>query len=306
MSGGTEGAEDRSNQEDLRTTVTNDILERIENDTLALPSMPIAVARCMALLRENDFSLRQAAHVIEKDPLLAARVLSVSNSVTFGGLAPVRNIVQAATRLGADNLRLVLIEVMASHLFVSVDVNIGPACHVLWQHSRAVASTSRHLTLVVGAGDPGDAYLAGLLHDVGKAIILSLLVKAENHLLRGTDVWLDPDTWMAIVQDGHRPVGAALARNWLLPEAVVSTIANCSAYDEQEPCSIVNCVRLANALAKEAGLYVGSAPVSEVDDVLRAGQATLHLTDDDLNGMRTELRDASDERRGRLEAAAEL
>ena len=50
----------------------------------------------------------------------------------------------------------------------------------------------------------------------------------------------------------------------------------------------------------------GPAPVSEVDDVLRAGQATLHLTDDDLNGMRTELRDASDERRGRLEAAAEL
>src|SRR5437763_13682084 len=115
---------DLSKQEDLLASVTSNIIERIQKNTLALPSMPIAVARCMALLRENDFSLRQAAHVIEKDPLLAARVLSVSNSASFGGLAQVRTVVQAATRLGADNLRLVLFEVMASHIFVSVAARI--------------------------------------------------------------------------------------------------------------------------------------------------------------------------------------
>jgi len=286
--------------------VITDILERIENKTLPLPSMPIAVARCMALLRENDFSLRQAARVIEKDPLLASRVLAVSNSVTFGGLAPVRNIVQAAIRLGADNLRLVLFEVVASHLFVSVDDDIRATCDVLWQHSRAVASTSRHLTLVVGAGDPSEAYLAGLLHDVGKPIVLSLLGNAENPLFEGADVRLDPDTLMAIVQDCHRLVGAALAKNWLLPETVVSSVANCSAYDEREPCSIVNCVRLANALAKEAGPYVGPAPATDLHEVVRAGQSTLHLTDDDLNGMRNELRDASDEGGAEPEAVGEL
>src|SRR5579859_2141453 len=112
-------AEDRTKQIELLASLTGNILDRIQNTTLALPSMPIAVARCMALLRENDFSLRQAAHVIEKDPLLAARVLSVSNSASFGGLAQVRTVVQAATRLGAENLRLVLFEVMASHIFVS-------------------------------------------------------------------------------------------------------------------------------------------------------------------------------------------
>ena len=80
-------AMDPSKQDELLASVTGNILERIQNNTLALPSMPIAVARCMALLRENDFSLRQAAQVIERDPLLAARVLSVSNSAAFGGLA---------------------------------------------------------------------------------------------------------------------------------------------------------------------------------------------------------------------------
>src|ERR1051325_9138869 len=179
MSGGAEGADERSKEEGFRAAVINEILERIDNKTLPLPSMPVAVARCMALLKENDFSLRQAARVIEKDRFLAARALAVSNSVTFGGLAPVRNIVQAAIRLGADNLRLVLFEVMASHLFVSVDEDVRAACDVLWQHSPAVASASRHLTLVVGAGDPSEAYLAGLLHDVGKPIVLSLLVKTD-------------------------------------------------------------------------------------------------------------------------------
>src|SRR5258706_10528014 len=144
---GDQAADNRAKHDQLLASVTENILERIQSDTLALPSMPIAVARCMALLRENDFSLRQAANVIEKDPLLAARVLSVSNSATFGGLAQVRTVVQAATRLGADNLRLVLFEVMASHIFVSVDARILHACHSLWQHSRSAASASRPLAL---------------------------------------------------------------------------------------------------------------------------------------------------------------
>ena len=283
---------------DLLTSVTENILERIRTDTLALPSMPIAVARCMALLRENDFSLRQAAQVIEKDPLLAARVLSVSNSATFGGLAQVRNVTQAATRLGADSLRLVLFEVMASHIFVSVDVKIRSACHALWQHSRAVASTARHLTLMVDAGDAGEAYLAGLLHDIGKPIIASLLVKAENRLLgTKTDVWLDSDTWMSIVQNGHRPVGVALAEKWMLPETVVSTVANCSTYDDAKARSIVNCVRLANALTKEAGLYIGSFDEKEVAEVVALGQNILGLSDDDVNGVRGELREITGEGR---------
>jgi len=164
------------------------------------------------------------------------------------------------------------------------------------QHSRGVAAMSRQLTLMVGAGDPGEAYLAGLLHDIGKPIVASLLVKAENRLLgTETNVWLDPDTWMSIVQNGHRPVGVALAKKWMLPEAVVSTVANCSTYDEQTPCSIVNCVRLANALTKEAHLYVGTFDENEVTGVLSLGQSILKLTDDDMTGIRKELSASSRE-----------
>jgi len=281
-------------QDELLSSVTRTILERTQNDTLALPSMPIAVARCMSLLRENDFSLRKAAQVIEKDPLLATRVLSVSNSATFGGLAQVRTVVQAATRLGADNLRVVLFEVMASHVFVSIDPKIRHACSALWEHSRAVAVTSRQLSLMVDAGDASDAYLAGLLHDIGKPIMASLLVKAENRLLGSrTDVWLDPETWMAIVQAGHRLVGIALVRKWLLPETVVRAVANCTTYDDDAPRSIVNCVRLANALAKDAGVYIGPIDRNELSCVTMAGQTVLGLTDEDIDGLRSELADAS-------------
>ena len=287
-------AESPSKQDELLSSATGNILETIEKGTLALPSMPLAVARCMALLRENDFSLRQAAQVIEKDPLLAARVLSVSNSATFGGLAQLKSVVQAATRLGAESLRIVLFEVMASHVFMSVDPVIRQVCQTLWKHSRAVASTSRHLALMVDAGDPGEAYLAGLLHDIGKPIIASLVVRAENRLPgTRTDVGIDSDTWMAIVQADHRPVGVALAEKWMLPETVVSTVANCSTYDERTPCSIVNCVRLANALAKEAGVYVGAVERSELFEVMQTGQTMLRLTDDDLDGLRGELADVS-------------
>jgi putative nucleotidyltransferase with HDIG domain len=281
-----------SKWDELLSSVTGDLLERLENDTLSLPTMPVAVARCMSLLRENDFSLRQAAQVIEKDPPLAACVLSVSNHATFGGLARAQTVAQAATRLGADNLRVVLFEVMASHVFVSVDPEIRPACKVLWQHSRAVAATSRQLTLMVDAGDADEAYLAGLLHDIGKPIVASLLLQAESRVAgTSADIWLDPETWMAIANAGHRRVGVAIARKWMLPETVVSTVANCSAYDDGAPCSIVNCVRLANVLAKDAGVYMGRVAPNELSLGMAGGKTALGLTDEDLDGLRGQLAD---------------
>jgi putative nucleotidyltransferase with HDIG domain len=270
--------------------ITQTVLHQIGARTLALPAIPTAAFDCLELLRKSDFSMREAASVIEQDPALAARVLSVCNSAAFGAREKARSVDQAITRLGSENLRLVLFEATAGPIYESGDPRIRGACGALWRHSRAVASGARLAAVELRAGDPGEAYLAGLLHDIGKPLVGSILVKAEHRLVgTKTEIWLEPLA-LDMVQELHRTVGVALAQAWRLPETVIGVVANGSSYDKASPRSIVNCVRLVNALAKEVGVYIGRVDARGVADTVRAGQELLGVSDADLDGLRTDLR----------------
>lgn len=279
---------------ELVERVVANVLSRITQGTFVLPSMPAAAFDCLELLRQPDFSVTDATSVIEDDVALAARVLAVTNSAAFGGRAKVRSIGKAVARLGAANLRLVLFEAMAIPIYDSKDPRIRQACLAIWHHSRAVADCARRLAVVTNAGDPGEAYLAGLLHDIGKPIIASLLVGAEHRIIgRQTGFWLEAETWLDVVQGAHRAAGVALAREWKLPEAVLATAANCSTYEDGAPRSVSNCVRLANAIAKKAGVYVGRSDPAEVADLVLAGQVLLALDDTQLDRVRTAMQAAT-------------
>ncbi|HLK36586.1 MAG TPA: HDOD domain-containing protein [Polyangiaceae bacterium] len=284
---GTHTVMDESKRGALVERLTEFVRQRITQGTLVLPPMPVAAFDCLELLRQPDFSMREAARVIEQDPSLAARVLSVSNSAVFGRREKARNIVQAATRLGGNNLRVVLFDAVAVPIFESNDARLRQTCNVLWQHARAVAAGARLAALVASAGDPGEAYLGGLLHDIGKPVVAALLIQAERRLAgSGGDFWLEPENWLQVVGNAHRPVGVSLAQRWKLPESVIHAIGNCVTYDGVERCSIVNCVRLANALAKQAGIYVGPVDERDVAETVRAGQSMLGVSDADLGALR--------------------
>jgi HD-like signal output (HDOD) protein len=275
----------------LKERIAENILGRIDQGTLPLPSIPVAAMTCLALLRRADFSMSEAAGVIEQDPTLALRVLAVSHSVAFCAKQKARTVLQSVTQLGASNLRLVLFEAMAAPIYESSDPRIRNACRALWQHSRAVASCARLGAIRTRVGDPAEAYLGGLLHDIGKPIVASLLVKAEHRLIgQQTELWLEPDAWLDVVHAIHRTVGIALVRKWELVDTVVSSVANSSTYEQGAPASIVDCVRLANALAKQEDVYAGPFDPSSVDEAVRLGKEVLDLDDDAIELFRADVR----------------
>jgi putative nucleotidyltransferase with HDIG domain len=277
-----------SRRAELRERVAENLLARIEKGTLPLPSMPAAAVSCFELLRKADFAMHDAATVIEADPALAVRVLSVSHSVAFRAKQKARSVLQSITQLGANNLRLVLFEAMAAPIYESSDARIRKACRVLWRHSRAVASSARLAALHGCAGDPSEAYLGGLLHDVGKPMIASLLVKSENRLVgKATDLWLDHEAWLEVVEGTHRTVGVALARKWHLAESIVESVANAASTDPAGP--IVDCVRLANALAKESAIYTGAVDGEAVAAAIDRGREALGMDDEDVDLLRSDL-----------------
>jgi HD-like signal output (HDOD) protein len=140
---------------------------------------------------------------------------------------------------------------------------------------------SRDLVSIHGGGDPEIAYLGGLLHDVGKPVIASMLLDAEHSLADTTkhNRWITGDDWIAVVQRIHRKVGIALVEHWELPTDVRAAVRECGDYDNTDRQSIANIVRFANAVVKRRGIYVGEVDKDDNDAMVMIGQSLLNIDD---------------------------
>jgi putative nucleotidyltransferase with HDIG domain len=266
------------------------ILTRVEKDTLVIPSLPEVASKCLELLRHDEVDLREVAKLIERDPVLATRLLRQATSAAMGGEGHV-NIQQATTRLGSKNVRTLILDASAAQLFRSRDQRIATAARQLWEHSLAVALLSRDLAAILGGGlDAEAAYLAGLVHDVGKPIAASMLLEVERASDK-TRFKLNADTWLAVVQGVHRPIGIALAEKWRLPEAVAAAIRESTEYDSSERLSLGNVVCFSNSVAKLQEIYAGPFDKPDAEALIMLGRSLLGLEDDVIarlsNGLRS-------------------
>jgi putative nucleotidyltransferase with HDIG domain len=266
--------------------LTQIIKARIESDKLVIPTMPNVAIECMTAVRSQK-SFKVIGAVVAKDPVLASRVLRLANSAAFPSRTPVTTLESAISRMGTEGLATMLVQVSVHQAFTSRDDRIRAAFKGIWEHSLAVALLSRDLAQALGGTpDPHAAYLAGLLHDIGKPVVGTLLLEAERALTKGNTVaWMNDSVWKRVVDESHRDVAVALASKWKLPEDVVGAIQNCKRYDNDRPRSTANVVRIANALAKRSGLYVGSVSEATQDQIITTGRLLLKMSQPAIDGL---------------------
>jgi HD-like signal output (HDOD) protein len=180
-----------------------------------LPVLPRAAAEVIALAASPDADSRRLATLVREDPALASAVLRFANSAAMRGAVPVVSMQQAIARTGMAAVRdIALAASMKSTLFASrAHVSVLAS---LWQRSLATAAWAREIARLRRAC-VDSAYLSGLLHDIGVAVLAHLVVR----LRRG----VSDDTLLDIAGRLSVPAGTALARHWRLPETVALVIA---------------------------------------------------------------------------------
>jgi HD-like signal output (HDOD) protein len=277
----------------LRAKLSAMLLDKINSGKLVLPSMPTTATRVLECLEANSHQER-AAGLLEGDPVLALEVLRLANSASFAPRARVESISHAITMLGAARLRSLLVTASARQVFVSRNRTIRDMTASLWTHSVAVAVGARQVAVRAAFPDKEAPYMAGLMHDVGKPVVAIHLLDLERSVSRSQqDQWIDPNEWMSIVQDVHRPVGIAIAKAWNLSPEVCKAIEDCVEFDPVERNCASNAVRFANALAKREGVYPGTVDPEQVDTVIMIGRSMLGLDDDAVNALAATLRSAA-------------
>jgi len=251
------------------------VLERVANNRLILPAMPAVPQRCLEILRDPDFNVRKLVKELESEPVLALLVIRAANTASQSRGGATQALDQAAVRIGARQLKMLITEYAVNELFESSNRQIKDANRRVWEHSLVVALLSRDIAALVGNVEPDTCYLAGLLHDIGKPVLSAIILEVDRKLGRATPGWIDLNGWTHIIETSHRKVGTAVATEWKLPDAISAAIRDCSDYDGQDRTSVGNVVRLANALAKREGYTTGPIDAADVEAMIMVGMSML-------------------------------
>ena len=279
--------------EKLANELKNILLKRIQSDQLVVPTIPAVVQKAQELLREGDQAAsKRASEILEQDPFLAARALRVAWGSKGAAGQKKATLSDAINKLGPRGVKSLLVEATAQKVFVSRDAEIANALRRTWEHSVAVGVLARDVLALSGHADSDAAYLAGLLHDVGKPVVASILLEAERQTTELYNrSWIGAPEWVEVVARTHRAVGSALAEKWQLPESIQKCLQENLDYDNSDRTSLVNAVCFANALAKKTGVYVGSVDADDTDAIVMIGRSLIGVNDEILRTLTKGLKD---------------
>ena len=189
-----------------------------------LPVLPHAIVKLMSLRQDDPEYFEQLLAVIELEPNFAARVLIMANSAKMGSHAPVTSLRDSMTRIGSAGVANLVLAMAVTRVFVPRD----DWERSLWVHAFHVATAARQLAEILNRPDvsPDTAYLCGLLHDVGRFVML----QEDAETLRRVDEgdWDDPESLVALEKSicgiNHADLGALICEGWKLPEVVVESV----------------------------------------------------------------------------------
>jgi len=248
---------------------------RIAQDNLTLPLLPAIASKMNDLVRRSDASPKEFVQVLEADPVLTAVCLRHCAG------AGCRTVDQIVSKLGAQKIRSIAAETSSHRLMESRDAKSADATRVLWDHARAVAIMSQNVAILAGVEEPDVCFMAGLLHDIGKPVVATMLLEAEAQIVqRNPKLWIDGDAWIGVVERAHRKVAIELVKKWQYPEEVCTVVKPFIDYDVANRQSVVNAVGFANALAKQLGIYLGGIAAEDNDALVMVGRSLLGLGDE--------------------------
>jgi HD-like signal output (HDOD) protein len=217
---------------------------KVKAGEIRVPPSPIAALRLMQLLSDERTPVSTLTGVLGQDQSLAAIVLRLANSVKYRRLSEVVSLSDAVLVLGRSALRDVSVAKELHERTLSAGALVALRRRA-WRESVVAAQVAAWVAPMFGA-KTDDAFIAGLLHDIGRVPAISLL---EDLLMRSpTAPARREDAWWQLVEAHHVELGGTLAQAWGLPSLVRATIAQ--HHLPHETSALLDALRVADEVVK--------------------------------------------------------
>lgn len=193
------------------------ILKQLQNVS-TLPPVPKVLNEMTQLFNSRDISAKKIENLIEKDPSLTLKVLSVANSPLFGLKRSVNSIGSAILILGVQEIKSIITSIkMAQTIKIKADNHFDPGKFL--NHSMIVGVLAQRMSKDLGFNFDGDCFVAGMLHDMGIVILHEYLhpefLEIVDYTLQNNTSFLEAE--YNILGLSHQEIGEFLTNKWSLP-----------------------------------------------------------------------------------------
>lgn len=267
-----------------------DIIDRqLASSDARLPVFNATALKIQQEIAKEDPDIRLVERMIVSDQSLTAKVLSVSNSSFYKGLNAVATVRNAIVRLGVNQVSNIVMQVTHENNFRSKDPFVHRNMRTLWRHSLGCAMGSNWLAKKCGFNNLAhEAFFAGLLHDVGKLFILTVI----DDLRHSADLDIQPSD--ALLREAmnslHANHGYSLMVRWNLPENYCNIVRDHHNAEFDSKDMLQNLVRLADKACLKLGIGMAEDPALVLAATAEA--EALHISEVDLAQMEIMLEDS--------------
>jgi putative nucleotidyltransferase with HDIG domain len=263
-------------------------LDRVKN----LPPAPVVATQLLDLFSDPDRDIDRIVELVSTDPALTAETLRRCNGGYWAGIEPATDMFDAVTRLGFYEIYCIVVGLIASRTMTAVRAKYSWDASQLWRHAVTTGSIASILAKRVQVVE-ATAFTAGLLHDIGKLIFISVEGVAYAERRRtfghfGPAAALAEESSMGF---SHAALGARLLSRWGLPENVCLAVQ----WHHQSPATATQYQRLkaavnfANCLAHE--LLDSSLQVPAAAEASPEAMALVELTAKDIPELKQEIQE---------------
>jgi HD-like signal output (HDOD) protein len=263
-----------------------------------IATLPEITMKIIQLVEDPHSTAQDLHQVISKDPALCTRILKVVNSAFYGLPGQIGSINRAIVLLGLNAVKNIAIAASLAKLFRGGSLSQGFSAKDLWMHSIAVGTANKMLADTLKLALADEAFLAGLIHDVGIMVMLQydrnkLIEVIDKTCVNGADNPIDMmEVEQAVFGATHQDFGMGLCEKWKFPRSFAFVTGYHHRPLELQPehrtlaCMVFVADRLAAELSKGFRLDVRDNDIpQEVFDQLR-------LTHEQLDDIRKRLPEA--------------
>lgn len=194
-------------------------LERkIARNELELPVLSEVAQRVLAMASKDDCDLAKLTETLRGDPSLAGRLLEIANSTAYAARARIVSLQQAVSRLGKNTIRDIAV-IISSQSRVFESRTAEPLVVGVFRHSVCTAVFAQEIARMRRA-NVEEAFLSGLLHDVGRPVLVQAIADIQRHLGCGCSA----SGLERLLDTHHGEVGGQLAGRWNLSPATQGAI----------------------------------------------------------------------------------
>jgi HD-like signal output (HDOD) protein len=250
----------------------------IENPNISLPILPEVAMRVREVIEDDQQSFAAIAEIVETEQGMASRILQVANSPIYAGLERIKNLQQAVSRLGLRETRNIIQAVIAQNLFRSEHRHMVDIMRQLWLHSITTAYSNEMIAQRLQIPESSDYFMMGLLHDIGKLLIIHLACEGEKKGLWKSPNAVSEGVIRRVFTMRHNDLGARLLEKWNYPANFQTVVRlHNDRYDIEQRHESVVVTYISNLLTRKLGFSL--LPYDNDEELRHAMLDALNMTE---------------------------